>query len=209
MYVSINKGGNPPTFEYINKVKSNEGVAQANVRVGDIDGDGRIDYCVIKGTGQFYCWRNAGTSNTPTWEPMVGGMSFDASGMGDVAGMLLVDINGDFRSDLIIINDIGKTRIFINQRGTIDDGPGLKPHWIEASAAHGGGFSGTTIPSFKFGRIYGSGRADYVAIKEANVQDSIGWKHTYSFEVYKNNGSGGRKVKGVSIFRFCSINGEY
>ena len=198
MTVSINKGGNPPTFEYINTIKKNEGQTQEFVRLGDIDGDGRLDYCIIKGTGQLYCWRNGGTGDVPVWQPMVGGMTFDAGGMGDIAGMRLVDINGDFRSDFVIITSTGKTRIFINQRGTKEDGPGLKPHWVEAASGHPGGFSGLAVDSFKFGRLYGTGKADYIVAKESTSKDSIGVKHTYTFESYKNTGGGGKKVKGVS-----------
>lgn len=209
MYVSINKGGNPPNFVYLGNVKSAE-ATQAFVRLGDIDGDGRLDYCVFKGTGSLYCWRNGGTGDVPVWEPMTGGdVVYDTTSLGDIAGIRLVDINGDFRSDIISMDSTGKTRIFINQRGTKEDGAGLKPHWIEASAAHGGGFADRTVDYFKFGRIYGSGRADYIVLKETNVKDSLGWKHTYDFAVYKNTGSGGRKVKGVSEFvavlRLCFL----
>ena len=206
MYVSINKGGNPPTFEYINQAKKNEGVKQEFVRLGDIDGDGRLDYCIIKGSGQFYCWRNGGINDMPSWEIMVGGMTFDASGMGDIAGMRLVDVNGDARADLVILDTSGKSRIIINQRGTKEDGPRLKPHWIEASSGHPGGFSGMTFNNFRFGRIFGTGKADLIVVKETNTQDSLGWKHTYNFDVYKNTGNGGRKVKGVS--RACHTLGN-
>ncbi|KAL1608357.1 hypothetical protein SLS60_003298 [Paraconiothyrium brasiliense] len=205
MYVSINKGGNPPTFEYLDNVKSGE-ATQEFVRLGDIDGDGRLDYCVIQGTG-LYCWRNAGVADKPTWETMVGGVAFDFTNIGDAASIRLVDINGDFRSDIISISATGKTRIFINQRGTKDDGPGLKPHWIEASAAHGGGFADRTVDYFKFGRIYGSGRADYIVVKETNVKDGSTWKHTYDFEVYKNTGNGGKKVKGDGVY-YCDMFGR-
>jgi hypothetical protein len=45
MFVSINKGGNPPTFESIGQVRAAPGgnLSQKNVRLGDIDGDGRLD----------------------------------------------------------------------------------------------------------------------------------------------------------------------
>ncbi|KAL5435439.1 hypothetical protein PMIN07_006470 [Paraphaeosphaeria minitans] len=207
MYVSINKGGNPPNFVYLDNVKNAEGT-QEFVRVGDIDGDGRLDYCVIKGTGSLYCWRNGGTGDNPVWEPMAGGDAvFDSSSIGAVGSIRLVDINGDFRSDIISISSIGKSRIFINQRGTKEDGAGLKPHWIEASAAHGGGFADRTVDYYKFGRVYGSGRADYIAMKETNVKDNLGWKHTYDFEIYKNTGSGGRKVKGDGVY-YCDMFGR-
>jgi hypothetical protein len=75
MYVAINKGGNPPTFE----VLANGGLvrgagsqqtcdSQAQVRLGDMDGDGRLDYCCIDKMGDIYCWRNGGSGKAPTAE---------------------------------------------------------------------------------------------------------------------------------------------
>jgi hypothetical protein len=61
-YASVNKGdsngSNPPTFEYKGKWKTREGYDQANVRLGDVDGDGRADYCVVAANGDITCWRN-------------------------------------------------------------------------------------------------------------------------------------------------------
>lgn len=64
MYVAITQGGNPPTF----KPAGNGGLVregwswgpQERVRLGDIDGDGRLDYCVFDDKGNIYCWRNSG-----------------------------------------------------------------------------------------------------------------------------------------------------
>jgi hypothetical protein len=47
MFVSINRGSinNVPIFEHIGLVRpaAGDGMAQINVKLGDIDGDGRID----------------------------------------------------------------------------------------------------------------------------------------------------------------------
>jgi hypothetical protein len=45
MYASINQGGSPPTFKSIGLLRAAPGgeLAQVNVRLGDIDGDGRLD----------------------------------------------------------------------------------------------------------------------------------------------------------------------
>jgi hypothetical protein len=46
--VSINRGGNPPSFEYIGQIWNKMDFApQDRIRLGDIDGDGRIDVCAI------------------------------------------------------------------------------------------------------------------------------------------------------------------
>jgi hypothetical protein len=44
MHVSINLGTNPPTFKYIGMIRAADpGTTKFNIRLGDIDGDGRID----------------------------------------------------------------------------------------------------------------------------------------------------------------------
>lgn len=72
MYVAINQGENPPTFKPTgNGGLIREGdswVTQAQVRLGDMDGDGRLDYCAIDGQGDIYCWRNGGVGLAPTAE---------------------------------------------------------------------------------------------------------------------------------------------
>lgn len=72
-YVSINKGGTPPTFQNVGLVsvlkhrltcgseahmsiqykKQEMGLGRDRVRLGDIDGDGRLDYCVISNAGNI------------------------------------------------------------------------------------------------------------------------------------------------------------
>lgn len=58
VWVSINQGGYAfkPRFLW----KQNEGPKQDRVRIADIDGDGRADYCTIADNGDITCWRNGG-----------------------------------------------------------------------------------------------------------------------------------------------------
>ena len=65
VYASVNQGDGddikPPTFKSIGKWKDAEnGYDQSHVVIGDIDGDGRGDYCVIASNGDITCWRNGG-----------------------------------------------------------------------------------------------------------------------------------------------------
>ncbi|KAH8430858.1 FG-GAP repeat domain-containing protein [Aspergillus melleus] len=69
-YASLNLGnGNDeiaPTFCDITKIKDPEGYDRDHVRLGDIDGDGRTDYCVIHDDGDIHCWRNMGGASRST-----------------------------------------------------------------------------------------------------------------------------------------------
>lgn len=60
-YVSINKVSEF-NLNFMDGVlwKSNEGSPQDRVRLVDIDGDGRTDYCTIADNGDISCWRNGG-----------------------------------------------------------------------------------------------------------------------------------------------------
>ncbi|KPM46037.1 hypothetical protein AK830_g415 [Neonectria ditissima] len=61
LYLSINKGdgngNNPPSFEFLDKIKENEGYKQDRVRLADIDGDGRGDYGILDDGGNVHFWR--------------------------------------------------------------------------------------------------------------------------------------------------------
>ncbi len=93
VYVSINnKGGGSFTGPQL--WKTTEGPVQARVRLADIDGDGRADYCTIADNGDISCWRNWGTGDLPLgWQAL--GVVFTGKGMGNVDGVRFADINGD------------------------------------------------------------------------------------------------------------------
>ena len=72
MSASINRGGNPPKFEHIGVIrKAASGAEQESIRLGDIDGDGRLDWCNLDKSNNLMCFRNGGVGDKPTWEPMV------------------------------------------------------------------------------------------------------------------------------------------
>lgn len=118
--MSINQGGNPPTFKYIGLIRTGD-APQDRIRLGDIDGDGRLDYCWFDDSGNILCVRNGGWREAPTaeyggyWQGMVGGhqATFDAKGMPGIEGVRLLDINGDSRDDWVYVYPgTGRTRIF-------------------------------------------------------------------------------------------------
>jgi hypothetical protein len=91
-------GNKPPTFKVHGEIKKNEGFKQDHVRLADIDGDGRGDYCVIDDKGDIQCWRNGGTGEASEyWQSL--GTRFMSKNMGDMNGVRFADINGDGRDD--------------------------------------------------------------------------------------------------------------
>ncbi|KAJ6057366.1 hypothetical protein N7460_000640 [Penicillium canescens] len=179
-------------------------LAQTNVRLGDIDGDGRIDYCLVKGNGDIQCWRNGGQKDAPTnefggyWQDL--GIVFTGKGMGDIDGVRLVDINGDFRADWLWLDDEGKVTTYINQRGT---GKGsLAPDWRRIGITHAGmGVKGAR-DRIKFGQIWPGGGVDYSWIE--SMENKPTWNH-YT-HVWKNVGKGGTTLKGDGDF-YCDWRG--
>lgn len=65
------------------------------------------------------------------------------------------------------------------------------------------GFAGQQIDRdhVKFGRIYASGRADYIRLVDANDP------HTYNLEFYENTGYGGTTLKGDGV-HYCDMYGK-
>lgn len=139
--------------------------------MADIDGDGRADWCILLHTGDIACQRNGGQGVAPTaayggfWQAfdVVGGAwttVFKSQHRGNGNGVNLVDINGDFKTDWLFMDNTGKVDAFINFRGI---GVGMKPDWRNAGVTHGGlaTFGVTNAnTAVKFGRMYGTGRRD-------------------------------------------------
>ncbi|CAI6337080.1 unnamed protein product [Periconia digitata] len=207
VYLSLNKGGDPPTFGKIDMIRA-MGVPQARIRLGDIDGDGRCDLCWFPvDSGNIHCIRNMGIGDKISWQPMEGfdgaAPIFDAQGMPSIDGVRLIDINGDGRYDWVYVYPDGHTKIFINHRGLKVDGPGLKPKWVEAETPHRG-FPGELDDSRRilFGRIWGSGRNDLVRQLDVDGQD-----FSYEFWYHQNTGQGGTRLKGDGVY-YCDMFGR-
>jgi lysophospholipase L1-like esterase len=203
--VSLNRGGSPPKFESIGVVVPS--VPEPwNVHIGDIDGDGRADFCIVADDMSVKCSRNAGQGDKYSWQ----GFSTVDGLRGQVFGALdsssrpsdpyfhFGDINGDYRSDIMIVGNNGNVRTWTNRRGR---GSGIVPEWSSSGITHEGVTSDPKRQvghQIKFGKIYGSNRLDYIFIKdEADYFDVV---------VYENKGSGGTKLKADGTF-FCDMRG--
>ncbi|KAJ5794948.1 carbohydrate esterase family 3 protein [Penicillium paradoxum] len=202
--VSINKGTRPPTvsmsrkdrrcpFEYLGNVLPAQGNFKASdVRIADIDGDGRADVCFVNDNGDIACSRNGGQGTNYNWQGFhtvngLGEIIFTGKGNGSKDGIVLADLNGDFRDDWMLVGDTGQVDTWINQRGT---GTGIAPQWSASGTTHVGVNVAGARDRIKFGRIYGSGRRDYIYLKEENDY--------YDMMVFENLGAGGTKLKGSS-----------
>ncbi|KAH8887189.1 hypothetical protein GQ53DRAFT_874237 [Thozetella sp. PMI_491] len=200
MVVSLNRGGNPPRFESLGTVvPTHDGFVAADVRIADIDGDGRADYCLTNSDGTVVCSRNGGQGDSYTWQGFttqtgLRGVVFDKR-TGDKASVFFGDINGDFRSDFLYVGDQGQVETWINSRGW---GSGIVPDWRLVGTTHGGMGTPGIRDQIKFARIYGSGRLDYVYLKEESTYfDAI---------VYENTGGGGTRRKADGNF-YCDMRG--
>ncbi|RFN46103.1 integrin alpha n-terminal [Fusarium flagelliforme] len=206
----------PPTFHNIGMIKGNVGYKQDRVRWGDIDGDGRADYMIIDDRGNVHAWRNSGTSDTPSWQPL--GLRFTAKGMGDQQGVRFEDINGDGRDDWLWVDDKGATTTWINSRSCKKGklGDGLNVAWRQGfwkGASSGPTHAGAGADNrnrIHFARIYGEAqfgllpKADYVYLQSTKQSDG---RFKFEMKVWKNTGSGSTKLKSDGN-KYCNMLGH-
>lgn len=100
-----------------------------------------------------------------------------------------------YRADFLYVGDNGNVDTYINQRGS---GKGIVPDWRKAGVTHPGQAATGVRGNIKFGRIYGSGRLDYIYMKEEEE-----W---FDMIVFENKGSGGTRRKGDGNF-YCDMRG--
>ncbi|KAK6432924.1 hypothetical protein LTR95_010905, partial [Oleoguttula sp. CCFEE 5521] len=183
-----------PNWVSMGTVKSSEGYPQAQVRLADIDGDGRADYLVFDATtSNIYGWRNGATSNTaPAYWVAINSV-FSGLPAHALAGWRFVDLNGDKKDDLVWVDANGQVTTWINRRGY---GIGLAPAWVSHGVTHQG--SGTPV-NVTFGAFMGSGRADYAlaSIRDGNVY----------IDRWENKDVGETMVRGDGS-RYCDMTGD-
>lgn len=219
---SLNTGGSTPVFEYAGTIGSgpdywtSEGYTADRVLLADVDGDGRVDWCIQLVSGAIACRRNGGQGDLPTsadngyWEDFSSGGSgwttvFPSQNSSDGGSIQLVDINGDFKADWLSMDSAGQVETYVNNRGS---GPGLLPNWTDVGVTYEG-LSASNVTNaksaVKFARIYGTGRRDYVWVQEAeNAENDT---TTLEVRVWQNQGAGGTTLKGDGT-RYCDMNGD-
>ncbi|KAM7211830.1 hypothetical protein V8F06_012803 [Rhypophila decipiens] len=218
-FAAINNGDgsntHPPTFTSIGRIRSPmSGYDQSRVRFGDLDGDGRADFCLLEISGDMRCWRNGGWGNAPAyWQPM--GTRFTGKGMGDLRGVNFVDINGDGRDDWLWVSDTGAVTTWTNSRSCVRgrEGDGLNIVWRAATnnPSHGGMGTSGVRDRIHFGRVFSDPvdlglqrKADYIFLEHSDLPDG---RHEFKVKVWKNLGSGATKIKADGN-KYCNMKGH-
>ncbi|EEU40647.1 uncharacterized protein NECHADRAFT_33967, partial [Fusarium vanettenii 77-13-4] len=224
VYASINQGNGggdkPPSFVYKGLWRAADSrFPQAKVRLADIDGDGRADFCGLSDNGDVYVWRNGWINDMPEyWQAL--GKRFEGKGMGNLEGTRFEDLNGDGRDDWIWVGDKGEAHTWTNSRscGVGKEGNGLKVAWRPgyykgktSGPTHAGGFASGIRNRIHFARIYGEpqdfgllGRLDYVYMEHTKGSNG---KHTFRMRVWKNKGYGATKPKADGN-KYCDMTGN-
>ncbi|KAJ4255817.1 hypothetical protein NW757_004439 [Fusarium falciforme] len=213
-------GDKPPSFVYKGLWRAADSrFPQAKVRLADIDGDGRADFCGLSDNGDVYVWRNGWINDMPEyWQAL--GKRFNGKGMGNLDGTRFEDLNGDGRDDRIWVGDKGEAHTWTNSRscGVGKEGDGLKVAWRPgyykgkaSGPTHAGGFASGIRNRIHFARIYGEpqdfgllGKLDYVYMEHTKGSNR---KHTFRMRVWKNKGYGATKPKADGN-KYCDMTGN-
>ncbi|RKU41801.1 hypothetical protein DL546_001959 [Coniochaeta pulveracea] len=168
---------------------------QQDFRFADIDGDGRADFCIVSPYA-VKCSRNGGQGDEHSWQGFkeagtIRDLVIGCDDKRDLSRIVLGDINGEFRADLMYVSDTGSVQTWINQRG---DGNGIR----SAGQTHKGQAVSGLNQEIKFGKIMGTNRLDYIYLVKEDE-----W---YDAHVWKNTGAGGTKRKGDGSF-YCDMRG--
>ncbi|KAL8830972.1 MAG: hypothetical protein Q9170_005496 [Blastenia crenularia] len=138
-------------------IANGAGAQRHQVRLADLNGDGKADFIIVDDTGSAVAYQNNGPDpNSPDgwkWD----GLGPIASGIGDGAGVRFADINGDGRADFIHLDKDGVAVVYINDAG------GRIPSWDPLNdkkpvALGVGGYR----QDIRFADVTGDGKADYL-----------------------------------------------
>ncbi|MGW2598009.1 FG-GAP-like repeat-containing protein [Streptomyces klenkii] len=164
----------------------------------DINGDGMADYLVLEDNGAVHAWLNKSKDRKDDWSDA----GIIATGTGAPASQVrFADVNGDGRTDYLVVDDKGGVRAYLNNF------PKAKDDWISRGViATGTGAPGSKI---RFADINGDRKADYLVVEDngsvhAWLNKSDGAKDDWSDRgiIATGTGAPGNKV------RFADINAD-
>ncbi|MGX2994827.1 FG-GAP-like repeat-containing protein [Streptomyces sp. JNUCC 64] len=151
----LNKGGTGNGgWTSTGQLSPGVGVPGDQVRLADIDADGRADYLTVAADGSVRAWSNNNVTATGGGWTALGQI---ASGTGTPGDQVrFADVNADGRADYLAVAADGSVRAWLNNGG---DGNG---GWsASVRLATGTGASGDQV---RFADVNADGRADYLAV---------------------------------------------
>ncbi|MGW6007779.1 FG-GAP-like repeat-containing protein [Streptomyces sp. NPDC055210] len=185
-------------------IASGVGTVGGNVRFADINGDGKADYLQVEPNSSVKAWLNHGPSSGGGdwgWAPQ----GTIASGVGVPGNQIrFADINGDRKADYIDVEANSSVKAWLNSGPSSGGGDwGWLP---QGTIASGVGVPGSQI---RFAPVYGSGRADYLAVADTSAvkvwqnggpsSGSGDWLWFSGGEVASGVGSSGNRIQFADI----------
>ncbi|MBB2943434.1 hypothetical protein FB565_003147 [Actinoplanes lutulentus] len=156
-WINGGRGSNGWAWYPAGTVASGVGVTSNQVRLADIDGDGKADYLAVNHfTGDTRMWRNASTGNGSfPWLPL-GSIT-----VGNSSRVVFADIDGDRRADYLQVNNDSSVQAWLNGGANPAGGDYF---WIpQGTIAVGVGAAGSSV---RFADLNGDRRADYIVVGE-------------------------------------------
>lgn len=146
-------------------IATGAGVPGTNIRLADLNADGKADYIMIAPTGAMSAYLNGGSNSSApngwVWYPtgqIGGGITSNAS---DVQ---FADVNGDGRADYLVVDTTtGAVTCYLNSGGDTSSGPG----WI-ATTSFATGVGAPAGSLVIFADVNNDGHADYLSVNRNN-----------------------------------------
>ncbi|MFD9412495.1 FG-GAP-like repeat-containing protein [Streptomyces sp. NPDC059989] len=144
-------------WKWTGEVASGVGATRDQVRLTDLNGDGRADYLVVDDQGRARAWLNAGpaTGGGWTWE----WKGEVASGVGATRDQVrFADLNGDKRADYLVLDGQGRARAWLNA------GPATGGGWTWEWKGEVASGVGAARDQVRLIDLNGDNRVDYLVL---------------------------------------------
>ncbi|MEI5097710.1 VCBS repeat-containing protein [Streptomyces sp. PmtG] len=140
------------------------------VRLADFDGDSKADYLVLENDGAVSVWLNKGGDVRGGWES-IGRV---AAGVAPAEKVRFADIDGDGKTDYLVVEDDGSVKAWLNNGGDERGG------WTELGQIAAGVAPRDNV---RFADFDGDGKDDYLVLEDDgamkawlnNGGDAQGW----------------------------------
>ncbi|WP_327035067.1 FG-GAP-like repeat-containing protein [Micromonospora ureilytica] len=187
--------GRPDPWDWQGLIATS-GAPHEQVRLADLNGDGRDDYLVAGSQGQVSAWLNVRNGSRVGWNYR----GTVATGSGPRDQLRFADLNGDNRDDYLIVGDLGQITAWLNT------GTGNQVAWTSiGEVATGSG----PRDQLRFADLNGDNRDDYLIV--GDLGQVTAWLNTGTGNQVAWTSQGG-VADGVgaagSTVRFADVNGD-